>query len=486
MNIAPASDIRLAEQELFATGACSSEALMNVVIKRLRDALLREPMTAGFIPKRVVVYAGRGNNAGDALGLAATYGCPVTLRTACRIEELSPDSRRQLFRITAPLSMESVEPQPDLLIIDGLLGSGAKGELRPPYAELVQEMNALRSASPRSLLLAIDIPTGLDADSGVTGQQVVEADITAAIGCVKPGMLTDGAEDAVGRLLCIPLPEVTLHPGTADRVLCRQEIAGWLARRPYSHFKNRAGRVEIIAGSPGYIGAAQLCAEAAVAAGAGLVNLHCPESVYPLLAVRVAPEIMVTPIPAHTMPDISRADALVIGPGMGRLPQDDAAALYRLICSTDRPVVLDADALNTAAEYGWHFRPNHILTPHPGEMARLAPNHASTRRETALNFAARHSCTLLLKGARSIIANADRLYYNSSGGPFMANGGQGDVLAGCIGALSARGLTGIQAAALGAYACGRAAETAWAQSGYPQAIRASDVISYLGQQLPIA
>ncbi len=486
MNIAPASDIRRAEQALFAAGTLRSSELMDAVVERLRNTLLREPMTAGFSPKRVVVYAGRGNNAGDALGLAAAYGCPVTLRTACRVEELSPDSRSQLFLITAPLSMEPVEPQPDLLIIDGLLGSGARGELRPPYAELVQEMNALRSASPRSLLLAIDIPTGLDADSGATGQQVVAADITAAIGCVKPGMLTDGAEDAVGRLLCIPLPEVTLHPSSADRVLCQQEIAGWLPRRPYSHFKNRAGRVEIIAGSPGYIGAAQLCAEAAVAAGAGLVNLHCPESIYPLLAVRVAPEIMVTPIPAHTMPDISRADALVIGPGMGQLLPEDAETLYRLICSTDRPVVLDADALNTAAKYGWNFRPNHILTPHPGEMARLLPNHATPRRETAFSFVSHHSCTLLLKGARSIITDGETLYYNSTGGPFMANGGQGDVLAGCIGALSARGLTGIQAAALGAYACGRAAEKAWAQAGYPPAIRASDVISRLGQQLTIA
>lgn len=232
MLIATADEIRKAEQELFAGGSVTSGELMDAVIERLWQAWQREPLTAALKPQRIVVYAGRGNNAGDALGFAARFGCPVTLRAVCEPEELSADSRRELFRITAPLDTERPAPQPGLLIIDGLLGSGARGELRPVYAELVREMNALRASSPRSLLLSIDIPTGLNADNGRGGAHVVMADITAAIGCVKPGMLVDGAEDAVGRLLCIPLPEVELTPAPKRRCSAPSSLAGGCPAAP--------------------------------------------------------------------------------------------------------------------------------------------------------------------------------------------------------------------------------------------------------------
>ena len=482
MLIATADEIRKAEQELFAGGSVTSGELMDAVIERLWQAWQREPLTAALKPQRIVVYAGRGNNAGDALGFAARFGCPVTLRAVCEPEELSADSRCELFRITAPLDTERPAPQPGLLIIDGLLGSGARGELRPVYTELVREMNALRAESPRSLLLSIDIPTGLNADTGRGGAHVVMADITAAIGCVKPGMLVDGAEDAVGRLLCIPLPEVALTPCSAAQVLCPELTRGWQPRRPYSHFKNRAGRVGIIAGSKGMIGAAQLCAEAAVAAGAGLVNLYCPEEVYDLLAARVTSEVMVSPLLPSVMLAAQSVQAWVIGPGIGHQNKDRAANLQQLINHATCPVVLDADALNTAAERGWTFRSNHILTPHPGEMKRLLAVDGR-RRDIVRRFLESSPCTLLLKGARSIIADRSNCYYNTTGGPFMANGGQGDVLAGTIGALAAQGLSPLRAAALGAYACGRAAEAALTTAGYPPAIRAGQVIAHLQEAL---
>ena len=483
MLIAPADDIRSAEQELFSSGSVTSAELMDAVIDRLWTAWNREPLTAGLHPQRVVVYAGKGNNAGDALGLAARFGCPVTLRAVCGVEELSADSRRELFRITAPLNTELPEPQPGLLIIDGLLGSGAKGELRPVYAELVREMNRLREQSPRSLLLAIDIPTGLNADNGRGGAHVVQADMTAAIGCVKPGMLADGAEDAVGRLLCIPLPEVKLSPCSDAQVLCPESMRVCLPRRPYSYFKNRVGRVGIIAGSKGMLGAAQLCAEAAVAAGAGLVSLYCPEDVYPILAARVTPEVMVLPLIPSIMLLAQSVQAWVIGPGIGHQNRAAAENLQELVNLATCPVVLDADALNTAAERGWHFRSNHILTPHPGEMRRLDSRPAVRRRDSVKRFLEKEDCTLLLKGARSIIADRNRMLYNTSGGSFMANGGQGDVLAGVIGALAAQGLKPLLAAALGAYACGRAAEHAWARRGYSPAICAGEVIAHLPEAL---
>ena len=473
MQISTSQSVREAEQRLFASGRMSSLALMNAVIERMWQACRRLPLMQGFSPSRVVVYAGTGNNAGDAIGLARMWGCPVTLRCAGR---LSADAVAQL---TGEEEQALPEEQENLLIIDGLLGSGAVGELRPAYAELVRELNALRASSLRSLTLAVDIPTGLDSATGEYSE-VVQADVTAAIGAVKPGLLADDAADAVGRLLCIPLPEVGEIPshGT-EQVSDAADLCPLLSRRAYSCFKNRAGRVAVVAGSVGMAGAAQMCAEAALAAGAGLVVLYCLPPVYPVLAARVAPEIMVRPVGSFA--DIHEPDALalVIGPGLGEVQPVAAESLRTLAENFAGTVVLDADGLNTAAAYGWVPRAGWVLTPHPGEMRRLDPRPAAPRREIVARYLAQHDCTLLLKGARTLIADRTRTLYNSSGGPYMANGGQGDALAGTIGALSAQGLSPFRAAAVGAYACGVAAEYAWAQACYPPAIRATDVIRCL-------
>ena len=325
-----------------------------------------------------------------------------------------------------------------------------------------------------------DIPTGLDSDTGAHGADVVLADATATIGGVKPGLLADGAEDAVGRLICIPLPEVGELPAADPaRVADAAELTPLLPRRAYSCFKNRAGRVAIVAGSVGMAGAAQMCAEAALAAGVGLVVLYCLPPVYPILAARVAPEIMVRPVGSYA--DIHEPDAraLVIGPGLGEVQPVAAESLRRLACEFVGTVVLDADGLNTAAACGWQPQPHWVLTPHPGEMRRLDPRPATTRRETVARYLAEHPCTLLLKGARTIISDGENTLYNTTGGPYMANGGQGDVLAGTIGALAAQGLPPFRAAAAGAWACGLAAERAWAAAGYPVAIPASRVIQFL-------
>lgn len=477
MQISTSQSVREAEQRLFASGSISSLELMNAVIERLWKACGQLPLMQGFRPSRVVVYAGAGNNAGDAIGLAARWGCPVTLRCA---GALSPDAAAQL---TGKEEQVEAVPQENLLIIDGLLGSGAVGELRPAYAALVRELNELRAASPRSLTLAVDIPTGLDAATGEHAD-VVLADITAAIGAVKPGLLADAAADAVGRLLCIPLPEAGEIPlADAARVSDAAELCPLLPRRAYSCYKNKAGRVAIVAGSVGMAGAAQMCAEGALAAGAGLVVLYCLPPVYPVLAARVAPEIMVRPVGTYADIHEPDAQALVIGPGLGEVQPVAAESLRALAENFAGTVVLDADALNTAAAYGWKPCANWVLTPHPGEMRRLDSRPAAPRRELVSRYLERHECTLLLKGARTIVADRSRVLYNSSGGPFMANGGQGDVLAGTIGALAAQGLSPFKAAAAGAYACGMAAELAWAQAAYPHSIRATDVIRCLPRAL---
>ncbi len=479
MLIASSAAIRSAEEALFATGACSSAELMDAVVARLRTEL--EARLGGWQPERVIAYLGRGNNAGDAVGLAARCLAPSILRCAAPVEKLSADTQRQLSRICEEEYADSAPPAaPDTLIIDGLLGSGASGPLRPEIAELVREMNALRDASPRSITVAVDIPTGLL--SG--GADAVRADISCPIGCVKPAMLEDGAEENVGQLLPIPLPEVEIAPATPDRVMEEVLMQAWLPRRAYSCYKNRAGRVAIVAGSIGMLGAAQLAAEAALAAGAGLVVLYCLPECYDLLATRVAAEIMVRPVESYAHIEEPEAQALLIGPGLGRLPQAERAALHALAQSFHGPVVLDADILNTAAAEQWDFagHTNWILTPHPGEMRRLAPQHADLpRREQVVRFINTHSFegALVLKGARSITAQGKKLIINGTGGPFMANGGQGDVLAGTIAALAAQGLPALHAAALAAHACGRAATLAWARNQFARAITATQTLSHL-------
>lgn len=503
MDIASASAIRAAEHQLFESGALDSLSLMDAVIERLHQAFrYGAPELSGLRPERVVVYAGKGNNAGDAVGLAARLGVPMVLRCACSPQELSPDTQAELERVSAPISVEMPVPAPRTLILDGMLGSGAAGPLREPYRALVEELNALRAACPESLCVAIDIPTGLGSESGEADVSTVRADVTCPIGCIKPGMLADGAEQYVGRLLPIPLPEVELSAssrwglkgadstsanawdswewtGVADAAL----LHGWLPRREQSCFKNRAGRVAVVAGSIGMLGAAQLCAEAALRVGAGLVCLYCLPDVYPLLATRVAPEAMVRPVDSYADIEEPKAQSLLIGPGLGKIASTEAEALRRLAESFAGTVVLDADGLNLAAAAHWVPRPNWILTPHPGEMSRLFPGASAGRLDAVRAYLRQHDTVLLLKGARTIIADRLRLCYNTTGGPYMANGGQGDTLAGAIAGLAAQGLAPWYAATMGAWACGQAAAGAWAHQGFPPAILASSVSRRLGRAL---
>lgn len=481
MIIAPCETVRAAEKAAFAARETTPEALTLAVVQRLASAL------GDYTPWRgtALVYAGKGGNAMDAVGLAARMAGRVLLRAVAGADIAK--LRAMAERVGGGelvVAEHAPEPEEGMLLIDGLLGSGAHGELRPEYAALVHEMNALRDASEGGLLVAVDIPTGLNADTGAAGASVVRADITCPIGCVKPGLLADGAEDAVGRLLPVELPGIPLTPSTTDRVLTAEEPLVQLPRRANSCFKNRAGRVAIIAGSVGMLGAAQLCAEAALAAGAGLVVLYCRKETYPLLAVRVAPEVMVRPVSSYAEIEEPNAQALVIGPGLGKLSDEEAAALHDLAHAFRGTVVLDADGLNLAVEHHWSFAPNMILTPHPGEMRRLDPRPPLPRRETAARFLAEHDVTLLLKGARTLIAHRREYVYNSTGGPFMANGGQGDVLSGVIGAFAAQGLSPFHAAAAGAYRCGLAAERARLARGrelgvLPHAVTAAQVIAHL-------
>jgi NAD(P)H-hydrate epimerase len=360
----------------------------------------------------------------------------------------------------------SAQPRP-LLLLDGLLGIGARGPLRDPLAALAAEINDLRSRGG-ARVAAVDIPSGVDGDTGEPYGGAVRADLTVTIAVPKTGLVSDAATGHVGRLEVIPLEELPSPAG--DRVVTPAELRGLLPPRPFDMHKGQAGRVGVVAGSRGLLGAAILAATGALRGGAGLVTLYVLEEVYPLLlAAGPPPELMVKPVPNYQEVLRDPLDVLAVGPGLGRFEGGARADFSELLARFAGPLVVDADALNFLAaegEGGAHgIDERMVITPHPGEMLRLFPEAADlSRAETARRFVDRHPCTLLYKGARTLVtAPGEALHYNSTGTPGMASGGQGDVLTGLLGALLGGGLAPLDAARAAAWLAGRASERALAE-----------------------
>ena len=288
------------------------------------------------------------------------------------------------------------------------------------------------------------------------------ADFTLTIGFAKHGLVADAAVNHVGRLAVLPLePLAQSTEGTAT-IATPASLARLLRHRDFDIHKGTCGRVGIIAGSMGMSGAAILCAEGALRGGAGLVTLYVPHAVHRIVAARAAPEVMVRAIDSPLEALDAPHDVLAIGPGLGR---DHAGSVRELIVRSPMPTVLDADALNILAEsldLLDRCAGLRLLTPHPGEMARLDPGaRTRSRRETVEAWTARFPHTLLLKGARTVVGERGRpLSYNSTGHPGMASGGMGDVLTGLVSALIGQGLALYHAAQAGSWLTGRAAELA--------------------------
>lgn len=474
MVVTPAGMKEL-ERRAFAEGA-SAEELMDEAGAGVACAVRQfhpEPGTC-------LVVFGKGHNGGDALVAArhlAIAGWETFLLPAapeeqwseltskkfgeaglCRLFDDEEDDWATVLRHT-----HSVGSGP-IVVLDGLLGVGATGRLRGTLADLAQRINTLRETA-HAQVVAVDLPTGLDGETGEPGPDCVVADLTITIGFAKRGLLADGASDFVGRLVVLPLAPLTAQATgrePEETVAYPALLAPLLARRRFESHKGTFGRVAIVAGSRGFTGAALLCSAGCVRAGAGLISLYVPEDVYPIVASSALPEVMVHGVGSYAEVLETKFDVLAIGPGLGREKNEEVLDLLR---RCEKPAILDADAL--------YIRPEsmdvldakagpRLLTPHPGEMERLDPfARNQTRRKTAERFVARHGVTLLLKGARTVVAeHGQPLSFNSTGHPGMATGGMGDVLTGVCAALAGQGLSLYDAARVGAWLCGRAAELA--------------------------
>lgn len=444
-------------------------------------------------PGQLIIFGGKGGNTGDVLAAATLLvqqgwraqfqgSFPETSLNALISHKLMEFRQATLTQdLHLPISNSA------LVVLDGLLGIGAKGPPRAEICAAIDRIDTLRRGG--AWVLAADVPTGLHADSGLPNISCVKADLTASIGFVKKGLVADTATNYVGRLALVSLPELLLESSddTAELIVPRL-IAPWLPPRNFNSHKGLFGRVGILAGSRCYPGAARLCTYAALRAGAGIVILFLKEEeeiLYSILATSLPPEAIIFPVRSFNEIFQQHLDVLCLGPGITE--EDGVEELLEIVREAQVPAVIDAGALNIIAR-----QPNilcecnglRLLTPHPGEFSRLSPKLAKLpRRQAAEAFVSDYPVTLLLKGARAIVTEIDTpSLINSTGNPGMSSGGMGDAMTGVCGALLAQGLTPRQAASIGIWLCGRAAEIAIFSHGQsPQSLIAGDVIQLLGQ-----
>jgi len=481
--ILSSAQMREAEEAAFARGV-EVEALMDQAGAGIARAVRK------FFPHpgRCIVYAGKGHNGGDALVAAERLqraGWKIDIRLAFPEDDCSELTRKKLqsLRAAPQNSSASASRVSPAIVLDGLLGLGAKHLLREPIRAAARQINQLRREQ-NAFVFAVDLPTGLDSHSGETDpEDCVIADFTITIGFAKHGLIADAALDFVGRLEVVPLPDLTLGDGAPNELLAAaHSLSSLLPRRKFSAYKNQFGRIGVVAGSKGFVGAALMTAQGALRAGAGLVEVFVSEEVYPIVAAAAPSEAMVKPVRSYGDLLEEKVDIWAVGPGLGK---SRASEVLRLIERPEQPMVVDADGLNILAEKIdtlKHCRGPRLVTPHPGEIKRLFDPGKMSRAGTARNFCEQFPVTLLFKGSRTIVAERDRpLSFNTTGNPGMASGGMGDVLTGVCAGLLGRKLSLYDAARLGAWVCGRAAEMAIFISGASEeSLLASDVLDHLG------
>ncbi len=402
----------------------------------------------------LLILAGPGNNGGDAF-VAARYlkqrGLALDVLFTGDAAKLPPDAKAAYDAWNGKILTETPDKKYGL-IVDGLFGIGLTRDLDADYQSLVQKINAMKSP-----VLALDVPSGLCADTGRILGAAIKATHTLTFIGLKPGLFTLDGVDVSGK---VHLEDLGIAPSPSAGNLIDRLPYPLAARKNNSH-KGSYGSVAVIGGATSMVGAAFLAAKAALLAGSGRVYCHLLAHDAPLLDLDM-PEIMLRSAKIEAI--AQDVNALVVGIGMGRSAQ--AVELLKNCLKHPAPLVLDADALHlltSGLETTLKQRGNAILTPHPAEAAALLQCDTATiqadRIQAALNIANRYNAVTILKGAGSIIATPDgRWFINASGNPGLAAAGMGDVLAGIIGALLAQGLNTEQTALSGVYLHGLAAD----------------------------
>lgn len=461
--------------------------------------------------KKVVIFAGKGNNGGDGFVVARhllNEGSEVKVLLFADICEITGDAKvnlnilqsmgQKIFSINSPNSLNIVRLAVTYtdLVVDAIFGTGFKGRVPEHHANVIDIINA--SEKP---VVSVDIPSGLEANTGRVNGACVRAASTVTFAYAKIGLLVRQGPEYTGKLtvadISIP-PDMAARQGIKRFLVTREIIRKIIpARDPEGH-KGTYGRVLVVGGSQGLSGAAVLAGNAALRAGAGLVTLAAPAGLHDILEVKLT-EVMTRPLPEsegcsigiEALKDVREmlmsVDVLALGPGLSTREQT-VEFVRQLLPGLERPTVIDADGLNALEGKPGiikNCKAPLILTPHPGEMARLmgikTEEVQNNRIEVSLEAARELEAVIVLKGNRTVIAHPDgTLFINPTGNPGMASGGTGDVLTGIIAGLLGQGLPPLDAAVAGVYFHGLAGDLAAAAKGMMSLV-AGDLLDYLPQ-----
>jgi len=463
--------------------------------------------------KRIGVIAGRGNNGGDGFVIARYLkqkGIHVNVFLLAESKRLQGDAAAN-YNLLKPLAIPVTEiPEEKLflknkskiasldVVVDAILGTGLKSDVKGYFKTVIDFVNNLKKP-----VFAVDIPSGLNSDTGQPCGTCIRALVTATFAFAKIGHLIFPGADYTGKLEIVEIgipPHIAENVGPKQYLITEDCIRSYLPVRSSDAHKGRTGHLLVLAGSPGKTGAASMTSLSALRVGAGLVTLGIAESLNVALESQML-EAMTEPLPESQYGIIGNSafDAvcklmsgkkcLAIGPGIGQA-DETKELIHRIVCESDIPTVIDADGLNNLADRVQILNKAKapiILTPHPGEMARLIGadvHHVQQDRVAcAREFAAEYNVHLVLKGARTVIAHPDgRIHLNPTGNSGMASGGMGDVLTGLIAGLITQGVPADTAAQAGTYIHGAAADSL-AETMGPYGYLAGDVIQAIPQEI---
>jgi NAD(P)H-hydrate epimerase len=450
---------------------------------------------------KVLIFAGPGNNGGDGLAIARQLvekGYQVQVVMPWITDRLSADCQLNLDRLNEHdscqvlklLDSENLKGISESnIVVDALFGSGLTRSVDGIAADCIDYIN-----KGEHVVISVDIPSGLFADqpNQIMKDAIVQADYTLSLEMAKHSFMMPDNELFVGELHILPIglsQEFILGAPTVALLLTKQGLAELRRPRAKHSHKGTFGHGLLIAGSYGKMGAAILAAKACLRSGVGLCTLHIPKHANPILQTAL-PEAMLSMDDnldrfSQLPSDLSNYDAIAIGPGLGTDP-DSQKAFKFLIQESQKPLVIDADALNILSEnktYLGFLPANSILTPHPKEFERLVGKCANgfERIQKQRELAQRYNLYVILKGAYTSVATPNgQLFYNTTGNPGMATGGSGDVLTGVLLALMAQGYPSFQASLLAVYLHGMAGDLALELESMESLI-ASDLIANLGK-----
>ncbi len=504
MRVVTAAEMREIDRTAIEDYGIPGVVLMENAGRQVVNAVV--DMLGNVNDKIILVIAGKGNNGGDGFVVARhlkNMGAEVFVHLLADVSQIKDDAKINLDvwlkmggKVTNPLNegKELLDTQlaRSHVVVDALYGTGFKGSMRENVVPVVEALNSCPAP-----VIAVDIPSGLEADTGLVQGPCIKASETVTFGLPKTGLVTGLGPEYCGRLHVadISIPHVVTRGGKTELVT-GEKVQQLLPSRTACAHKGDFGHAMVVGGSPGMSGAVCLAARACVRSGAGLVTAAVPWGLHPVVEIKLT-EIMTMPLPENVDGFLSeqaleviselleKMDVLAIGPGLGTY-QETVKLVGEVLKIAKVPCVIDADGINAVAQSGFsllEMQAGAVLTPHPGEMARLmgctVAEVQADRLGIARRAAAESGAVVVLKGAGTIVAlPGGRAYINNTGNPGMASGGAGDVLTGIIAGLLAQGLSAENAAVAGVYLHGLAGDKAAGEKG-KAGILAGDVTEVL-------